>query len=193
MRETRFLVRLANSSKAAPQDHVALLTRLRRLSAAREGSVMNLRVSSLAVEFDLFGPAAMDSNEFARAWSEIGPLLTWRRIDLAPPPSVNAAAVIKEARAYFNDARYWEVHETLEGLWKARHGDEKRLVQGLILIAAAFVHVQRDELAVVWPMIDEGLLRLANSPDDYHGWDIASFRERVRRIREKQRFEEFVV
>lgn len=41
----------------------------------------------------------------------------------------------------FNAEEFWEAHEALEELWQADHDPFK---QGLILFAAAYVHVQRN-------------------------------------------------
>ena len=43
---------------------------------------------------------------------------------------------------------FGECHEALEGAWKQSIGDEKELIQGLILVAAALVHYQKDENAI---------------------------------------------
>lgn len=42
--------------------------------------------------------------------------------------------------ALFNDERYWESHELLEGPWR---GNGSEFYHGLILLASVFVHVQR--------------------------------------------------
>lgn len=42
----------------------------------------------------------------------------------------------------FNRQEYWEAHEALEELW--RESDDDRFLRGLIVFAAAFVHVQRN-------------------------------------------------
>ena len=49
--------------------------------------------------------------------------------------------LIKDGIFYFNNERFWECHEAFEGAWKQCTGDEKELIQGLILVAAALVHL----------------------------------------------------
>jgi hypothetical protein len=47
----------------------------------------------------------------------------------------------------FNRAEYYEAHDVLEQLWlKERHGAEGAFYKGLIQLAGAFVHLQRDHL-----------------------------------------------
>ncbi|HWI63572.1 MAG TPA: DUF309 domain-containing protein, partial [Symbiobacteriaceae bacterium] len=42
----------------------------------------------------------------------------------------------------FNAEEFWEAHEALEDLWKESNND--LFLRGLIVFAAAFVHVQRN-------------------------------------------------
>jgi predicted metal-dependent hydrolase len=42
----------------------------------------------------------------------------------------------------FNNEEFWEAHEALEELWKETDND--LFLRGLIVFAAAFVHVQRN-------------------------------------------------
>ena len=56
--------------------------------------------------------------------------------------------IMKEAGKLFSEERYWEAHSVLEDLWRASTGERRIFFQGLILIAAAMVHYQRDNLEV---------------------------------------------
>lgn len=53
--------------------------------------------------------------------------------------------IMREAGKLFSEERYWEAHTVLEDLWRASKGEKRTYLQGLILIAAAMVHYQRDE------------------------------------------------
>ena len=53
---------------------------------------------------------------------------------------------IKDGIFYFNNERFWESHEALEGAWIQCQDDEKELIQGIILVAAAFVHYLNYEI-----------------------------------------------
>ena len=98
------------------------------------------------------------------------------------PLPIDAPAIVAEARRLFNEHRFWEVHEVLEGLWKELSGPEKDLVQGLILVAAALVHVQKNEWEPVWTMLADALRRIGSGRDDYYGWDIQKFRAHFAQI-----------
>lgn len=43
----------------------------------------------------------------------------------------------------FNARKYFEAHEALESLWRRDSGEDRRFYQGLIQIAAAFVHFRK--------------------------------------------------
>jgi predicted metal-dependent hydrolase len=44
----------------------------------------------------------------------------------------------------FNEEKFFEAHEELEILWRQEKGEARDFYQGLIQIAAAFVHIQKD-------------------------------------------------
>ena len=74
--------------------------------------------------------------------------------------------------SYFNEQRFWECHEVLEGVWKNIDGEEKKLVNGLILVAAALVHYQKDEDDICISIFNRALEKLQNSSGMYNGINI---------------------
>jgi hypothetical protein len=181
-KEARYLIRLGHSGRYTPAQHPELLGQLRARLQPISGAAINLRISRAALEFDLFCPPASELHPFLGAVESIGPVLTYRRLDL-PPAEKPAGELFAEARALFKEERYWEVHEVLEGLWKKATGEEKRLIQGFILTAAALVHAQRNEIDVVDSLLDDAILRLENQPRLYHGMDVHRFLSQVRKIK----------
>jgi len=180
MNEARFLIRLTNLARKTPEDQPLVLEKLRRLAAGLPGRIVNLRITPLAFEFDLFCAAEADVAAYFSAWSTVGERLTLRHLQESTGP-VDIDACVQEARRLWDEQRFWEVHEVLEGVWKTREGVEKELVQGLILGAAAFVHAQKNEMQVVPAMAKDALHRLKNAPQDYYGWDLEKIREALRR------------
>ena len=75
--------------------------------------------------------------------------------------------------------RFWECHEILEGVWKNCDGNEKFLVQGLILVAAGLVHYQKDEDAICISIFTRALEKLGNSSGEYHDIDIDKIKHTV--------------
>jgi hypothetical protein len=57
----------------------------------------------------------------------------------------------------WNDARFFEAHEVLEGLWMRTRDEYQR---GLIQLAAALYHIQRDNVKGARTMCDRALPRL---------------------------------
>jgi hypothetical protein len=185
MKDARYLIRLANQGGYRPQDQASLLKEVRELVSSRQGKVINLRVSPVAVEFDLFCSPDLALEPFFEAWGNLGESLTAKRLD-EPKGAAPAQDIVTEARQFFNEQRFWEVHEVLEGLWLQRQGPEKELLQGLILAAAALVHVQKGEEAVARTMMRDALRRLDNQPSGYLGWDIKKFRDHFTRVLESK-------
>ena len=81
--------------------------------------------------------------------------------------NIEKEKAISEGIDYFNNERFWECHETLEGVWKNCDGNEKFLVQGLILVAAGLVHYQKDEDSICINIFNRALEKLENSNGKY--------------------------
>lgn len=192
MKQARFLIRLANLRALQPADQKKVREQLRALASPQGASVANVRITPVATEFDLFCDPAVVIESFVRIFDPIAPRLTLRRLD-GPEVERPTDLLVDEARHFFNEHRFWEVHEALEPLWKRSKGDEKRWVQGLILLAAAGVHVQRNENAVVPGLLREAAARLEPVPGSYFGWDLFQTRERLLAMVAEQKFLPFSV
>jgi len=154
----RFLIRVKNVNGFTPRDSKGLskiaYDRIRTLNA----DIGNLRVSPVAVEFDLM----ITSKDvmpicLTKLVEKLGPTLTVRELDLPVQPSTPAASV-EEGIVLFNQERYWESHESLEAAWRIAIGAERETLQGIILLAASLVHLQKDESEIAL-----SILRRANA------------------------------
>jgi len=178
----RFLVRLANESKASPAEK-RQLTKISYEAVHPFGAdVGNLRVSAKAVELDLL----LDTEKFLHESlkvleGKIGPILTFRQLDIATPP-IEKAEAVRSGLDLFNEERYWESHEALESAWRGATGEEKEILQGVILIAAALVHWQKNEKDVALSVIKRALDKLAAHSGDYFGIDIAALKSKVNEL-----------
>lgn len=124
----RRLLAIADNPGLTPAHRPALLQRLRE-SGLR---VIALRVASGHLEVDL---AAEDPQAALQALQRLG-LSVREAVDLS---SGEGGEGLERYVALFNAERFWEAHAALEGPWR-RTGS--RALQGLILLAAAFVKLQ---------------------------------------------------
>lgn len=67
--------------------------------------------------------------------------------------------------------RYFECHEALEHVWHAATGPDRDFWQGVIQVAVAGVHHQRDNLAGFVPMLRKATGRLARYRPSHRGVD----------------------
>lgn len=97
------------------------------------------------------------------------------------PATVEEALALAVQR--WGDRRYFEAHELLEFVWHWSLDDDKDFWQGVIQVAAAFVHDQRGNPLGVVRTIDKALPRLEGVPAGHHGIDVVGLRRWCRDTR----------
>jgi hypothetical protein len=170
----RFLVRVRNvEGKEAPSSIPSLKARLSALALPR---YENFRVSGTAIEFDLYEASPERLKEdLLSVESVLGPILNARDLSTTGAPRTIEESV-SLAISMYEEERFWEVHDELESQWrKLHHGvAEREVLHGLILLAAAYVHVQKGEEGVALSLIGRALTTLEGSgAERYHGIDLA--------------------
>ena len=179
----RYLIRLVNENMFAGKDAHSLASKIRELLGSRE-AIGNLRVSTRAIEFDLFAEdKAVLEEKLKLLEKQISKRATVKLLDKVPS-LMGKSEVLREGVNLFNEERYWESHELLEQAWQPARGVERDTVHGMILVAAALVHHQKDRDKVSLGMLKRGLAKLDNQ-EVYEGIDIGSFRADVRSLLEK--------
>ena len=179
----RYLIRLVNENMFAGKDAHSLASKIRELLGSRE-AIGNLRVSTRAIEFDLFAEdKAVLEEKLKLLEKQISKRATVKLLDKVPS-LMGKSEVLREGVNLFNEERYWESHELLEQAWQPARGVEQDTVHGMILVAAALVHHQKDRDKVSLGMLERGLAKLDNQ-EVYEGIDIGSFRADVRSLLEK--------
>ena len=78
----------------------------------------------------------------------------------APLEAAEADRLFREGVALFNGARYWHAHEAWETLWRAAPDDERDFYQGLIKLAAGFLHLSRRNRRGARNKLAEGIAHL---------------------------------
>jgi len=157
----RYLVRLVNGGDSAPADAKALASSAFESVRGYGADIGNLRVSRTAIELDLLLPSKESLGPATRALEEkFGAILNLRELD-TPPPSIGVDQAIREGIGLFNEERYWESHEALEYAWRRAEGSEKEMLQGVILVAAALVHLQKNQREVALSVMARANAKLA--------------------------------
>ncbi len=178
----RFLVRLKNQRGVTPADRRKLSRAAYEEVRGFGADVGNLRVSSSAIEFDLLLESEDNLQKSLKILEEkMGPLLTLRKLDVQTSPIPNEEAIAL-GLDLFNEERYWESHEALESAWKKAEGDEKEVLQGLILLAAALVHWQKNEKLVTLNVMKRAYDKLASRRTKRFGVDIASLNDKLEKM-----------
>ncbi|MCT0200853.1 DUF309 domain-containing protein [Synechococcus sp. CS-1325] len=94
-------------------------------------------------------------------------------IDLALDPRFVAAVTL------FNQAAWYPCHDGLEELWHESLGQDRIVLQSLLQIAVAHLHLERGNRHGATVLMGEGLGRLAPFPDEVLGLDLGPLRAQV--------------
>jgi hypothetical protein len=182
------MVHLHNRSHTS-KDATTLLYRAREL-AGSEVVVRDARVSKKYIEFDASIPDGMDARELTGRLEEISPLASCEHI---VERHMGKDEAIDHAVRLFNDEKYWGAHEALEGVWKGAAGSEKSILNGIILVAAAFVHDEKDEQDICLSILQRARKKLGGASGMYHGIDIDRVVDLISKIINSGRIERFTI
>ena len=153
----------------------------------------NLRVSGTAIELDLLLKSEDNLQAATHVLeSKLGSILTVRQLDMATAP-MDSDAAVRGGVELFNEERYWESHESLEFAWRKAAGSDRELLQGIILVAAALVHAQKNETIVAMSVLGRAREKLRGSESERFGVDIDRLRESVSRMINDGRIEYFKI
>ena len=80
----------------------------------------------------------------------------------------------------FNRGWFYEAHDVLEELWlPQRKGPNGAFYKGLIQLAGAFVHLQKERLRPAAALLKLAAANLAQYPEVYEGLEISRTREMI--------------
>ena len=169
------MLHLKNSSNLNRKMAKDILRESRRLASGMDLILRDCRISKKYVEIDTsIQQSSLD--QLIEKLSPIGPLDHAKHV---VEEIVEKEQAISDGISYFNNERFWECHEILEGVWKNCTGNEKFLVQGLILVAAGLVHYQKDEDEICISIFNRALTKLENSDGQYYNIDIDNIKKTV--------------
>jgi hypothetical protein len=87
------------------------------------------------------------------------------------------SASLDVGRRLFEAARFHAAHEAWEAGWRRTSGDEKQVLQALVLWAAALHHHAHGKELGATRLLHRALERLAGVEDDFSGVDLDALRE----------------
>ena len=96
-------------------------------------------------------------------------------------PDREFAVKFAHGEEHFNSRRFFEAHESWEEIWLKSHGTERRHLQGIIQIAAAFHHHSRQNFAGTKSLLRAGLTKIEDAPNNHWGLRLDSLRTSVER------------
>ena len=172
-----------------PQDSRNLVYRARDLCSKMKASVRVARVATKFVEFDVEVDKG-DLDMLIEKLSPIGPLSDARHI---AEENIEKEKGIQDGIFYFNNERFWECHEAFEGVWKECYGREKEVVQGIILLAVAFAHAQKNDYLIGIGMLGRAMEKLGTSPSVYHSIDVDRIRDKISTMQESKTLTRFEI
>ena len=185
----RYMLHLKNSSELNRKMAKDILRKSRIIASGMNLTLRDCRVSKKYVEFDTT-ISESDLDELVEKLSSIGPLDHAKHVI---EEIVEKEKAISEGVDYFNNERFWECHEILEGVWKNCDGNEKFLVQGLILVAAGLVHYQKDEDSICISIFNRALEKLENSSGNYYDIDIDKIKEIITEMINSKNVSSFLI
>lgn len=155
----------------SPDQSRTILSKVRKLfDTDKDIIIRDLRIAKKFLEFDISLPEQIDIKYIIEPMKTISPFKELVKVEELA--DYDKQDLIKKAIILFNEEKYWWAHERLENVWKNSHNEEKKLLNGIILIAAAFVHFQKDENDTCLSILNRAYNKLREFEGNYYGMDI---------------------
>ncbi|HEX7258330.1 MAG TPA: DUF309 domain-containing protein [Nitrososphaeraceae archaeon] len=175
----RFMLYLYNK-QFLPSDANLILKKTRELTQSIEIIIRDCRISTKFIELDISIPKTYEVDKvlnLLKTVSSIKEVIEVKERHYTKNEAINNSIVL------FNDEKYWWSHEALEMIWKESHGEEKQLLNGLILVCAAFVHYQKDEYNVCLSILERSMIKFSTVKKSiYYGINIDEIKKRITEI-----------
>ncbi|MGB8154501.1 MAG: DUF309 domain-containing protein [Nitrososphaeraceae archaeon] len=183
----RYMAYLKNEG-FGPKDARLLLSNARQIVEKYDILIRDVRVSNRFIEFDISLGNIEDLEKIRSIFSFIGQYIDGYKV-VEKDLKIEESLIL--AKKFFNEEKYWITHELLEGVWKKAYGDEKDLLNGLILVAAALVHYQKNEKDIALSIMRRALKKLAAANEKYFGIDVVSIKSQVSEMVESSTIRNF--
>lgn len=136
----------------------------------------SVRISDNYVEVDFSSWSEEGMEQCLTLLEQKGRVMAAR--DLLESTHLDEDEAMLLAMELFNQQRFWEVHETVEDIWRKSTGSKKRALQGIIVYASSYVHFQKEEKEVALRMLERALTLLEGTGDRFMHFDIAFMRRK---------------
>jgi len=177
----RFMLHLKNS-RYLPKDANTILIDSRDLIYGMTAIIRDCRVSSKFIELDI----SVHKNNLELLLEKLTSIGKTDHARLIVEEEIEKGQLVEDGISYFNNERFWESHEALEGAWKQSKGSEKELIQGLILVAAALVHYQKNEDEICLSVLGRALDKLHDKSGQYCKINVDNVKQKVIEILDKK-------
>ena len=175
----RFMLYL-NNKQFSPSDANLILKKTRELTQSIEIIIRDCRISTKFIELDVSISKEYNVDKvlnLLKPISSIKELIEVKERHFPKNEAINNAIVL------FNEEKYWWSHEALEMIWKESNGEEKQLLNGLILVCAAFVHYQKDEYNVCLSILERSMIKFSSvKQSNYYKINIDEIKKRITKI-----------
>lgn len=99
--------------------------------------------------------------------------------------SLSAEELLQLGIDLYNAGHYWNAHEAWEEVWLEADRDVRNFYQGLIQVAAGFVHLTRNRYPGAVKLLGDGIAKLERYPSEYKGVDVGALVRGARAARER--------
>ncbi|MGE5706190.1 MAG: DUF309 domain-containing protein [Nitrososphaerales archaeon] len=185
----RFMVYL-NNQQFSSLDANFILKNARKSVGSYDIIVRDCRVSRFFIELDISIPKEEKIENIIDLLKEISSLKEFVEVKERVYKKKEA---IERSIQLFNEEKYWWSHEVLEGIWKIASGSEKELLNGLILVSAAFVHDQKNEKEISLSILQRALIKLFSSSGTYYAINVDIIKEKIKNIIENKQISRFTI
>lgn len=184
----RYMLYLDNQLFAT-KDANKILNLARDKTSTKEIIIRDVRVSKNFIELDI-SVSKVELQSIIDLLTEIGKL---NEIINIKERTLKKEEAIEKGIDFFNNERYWLSHEVLEGVWKRTFNWEKELLNGLILIAAAFVHHQKNDDERCLSILERAMKKLINIDGKYHEINIDLIKSNIKKILNEKKIFRFTI
>src|SRR5688500_12411198 len=184
----RYMLYLDNP-QFLPENADFILKKAREITNSIKITIRDCRIASRFIELDisLEKKDSIDKvSNLLNIISSTKEIIEVKERHLTKTESINKAIIL------FNDEKYWWSHEALEMVWKEAIEQEKLLLNGLILICAAYVHYQKNENKICFSILERSMAKFTNVKEStYHSINIDKIKNIITQILDNKKIIKF--